>query len=367
MAIHGKVLARIMVKPKPLIKKMWRPNPDDSSRSDYFRFERNERTTLFKDDVFNEIISSLSSYDLVAYGELEPFYDKILNWLDLKRENILLTSGSDAGIKAVYETFVNEGDEVLVSLPNYAMFSAYTSMFGGKEVSQLYEKDFTLDVAKFVQKINLNSKLVIISNPSHTGTVLSEREMVKIVEKAKSNNSLVIIDEAYHHFFSESMIDNIDKFENLIISRTFSKAFGLASLRIGVLIACKKIIDEIYKVKLVHEITGVAAKIGIYMLDHMEIVNQYVNSVNQGKNVIYKRLKNAGFEVLKSESNFVFFKTPDSLNPLELKQYMEENHILISGPFSKHPFDDHLRITIGDQNQMNMLCDAIESYMEKRC
>ena len=355
-----------MIKSKPLIKDMWRPNPDDSSRSDYFRFERNERTTLYTDKQFSDMLSKLSAYDFVVYGELEPFYKKVHEWLNVDRNKILLTSGSDAGIKAVYETFVNEGDEVLVSLPNYAMFSAYTSMFGGKEVSQFYDKDFTLDVAKFINKINLNTKLVIVSNPSHTGTVLSENEMVQIVEKAKSNNSLVIIDEAYHHFYSQSMINNIDKFENLIISRTFSKAFGLASLRIGVLIACKKLIDEIYKVKLVHEITGVAAKIGIYMLDHMEIINHYVDSVNQGKNVIYKRLKNAGFEVLKSESNFVFFKTPDGLNTLELKQYMENNHILISGPFSKKPFDDHLRITIGDQKQMNMLCDTIDSYLEKK-
>lgn len=343
---------------------MWRPEPDTSERSGFSRFERNERTTLFSEKEFSDMLSQLSSYDFVAYGELEPFYQKIAEWLCVERENILLTSGSDAGIKAVYETFVSEGDEVLVSLPNYAMFSAYTSMFGGKEVNHFYEKDLALDIEQFIQKINPNTKLVVVSNPGHTGTVIAENEMVRIIEEAGINNSLFLIDEAYHHFYPETMIDYIDRFENIVLTRTFSKAFGLASLRIGLLIGCKKIINELYKVKLVHEITGVAAKIGGYLIDHMDLVDQYVNEVNQGKNVLYKRLGKFGFEVLKSETNFVFFKTTMGVSPIDLKQYLEENCIFIKGPFSKHPFDNHLRITVGDQNQMHMLCDAIESYTE---
>jgi len=352
-----------MVNSKKLIINIWRPEPDKSQRSSFLRFERNERTTLFSDAEFQKMLETLNPYDLVAYGELEPFYQKICEWLNVDRKNILLASGSDAGIKAVYETFVSEGDEVLISLPNYAMFSTYTGMFGGKEIQHYYEKDLTLDVEKFIQKINSNTKLVVVSNPGHTGTIISESELVVVIKEAELNKSLVLIDEAYHHFYPETMINYIGRFENLVITRTFSKAFGLASIRIGLLIGCKKIIDELYKVKLIHEITGVAAKIGIYMLDHIEMVDQYVNAVNQGKNVLYNRLKKTGFEVVKSESNFVYFKTPDGLNPLDLQQYMEENRILIKGPFGKQPFDDYLRITVGDENQMNNFCDTITDFL----
>ena len=354
-----------MINPKNLIKNIWRPEPDVSKRSDYFRFERNERTTLFSDSEFNEIISTLSPYDLIAYGELEPFYEKICHWLDVGKKNILLTSGSDAGIKAVFETYISEEDEVLVSLPNYAMFSVYTSIFGAKEVQHFYEKDLKLDVGSFIKKINLNTKLIIVSNPGHTGRTVPKDEIVKIIEEGNRNNSLVVIDEAYFQFSSETMIDFIDRFDNLLITRTFSKAFGLASLRIGLLIGSENIISELYKVKLVHEITGVAAKIGIYMLDHMQIVDRYVDAVNQGKIILYRRLENIGFEALKSESNFLFFKTSNSLNPLGLKQYLEKNRILIRGPFEKHPFDGHLRITIGDEKQMNYFCDTLENYLIK--
>ena len=355
-----------MVDSKKLVSKMWRPEPDSSERYDFYRFERNERTTLFSEAEFDDMLSHLSPYDFVAYGELEHFYKKICEWLSVDRKNILLTSGSDAGIKAVYETFISDGDEVLVSLPNYDMFSAYTGMFGGKEIQHFYEKDLTLDVEKFIQKINPNTKLVVVSNPGHTGIVIAESELVGVIVEAELNNSLVLIDEAYYHFYPETMVDYIDRFENLVITRTFSKAFGLASLRIGLLIACKKIIDELYKVKLVHEINGVATKIGVYMLDHLEIVNQYVDDVNQGKSILYERLEKIGFETLKSETNFMFFKTPENIDPKKLKKYLEANRILIKGPFEKNPFDNHLRITVGDPKQMNMFCDIVEKFINER-
>ncbi len=354
-----------MIKSKKQISKIWRPEPDSSARKDFYRFERNERTTLFSEEQFSDILANLTSYDLVAYGELEPFYEKICHWLDIARKNVLLTSGSDAGIKAVFETYVSEKDEVLVSLPNYAMFSVYASIFGAKEVKHFYEKDLKLDVDSFIKKINLNTKLIIVSNPGHTGRIVPKDEIVKIIEEGSRNNSLVLIDEAYFQFSPETMIRFINRFDNLLITRTFSKAFGLASLRIGLLISNENIISELYKVKLVHEITGLAAKIGSYMLDNLQIVDQYVDAVNKGKIILYKRLENIGFEALKSESNFLFFKTSNSINSVELKQYLEENRILIRGPFGKHPFEDHLRITIGNAKQMNYFCDCIENYLIK--
>ena len=126
-----------MIQAKKEVAQLWRP--DGSSRSDLYRFEKNERTTLFSEKEFTEILSILKPYDLVAYGELEPFYNKIVNWLKVERNNILLTSGSDAGIKTVYETYISKGDEVIITLPNYAMFSAYAEMFGAKQIKYLYD------------------------------------------------------------------------------------------------------------------------------------------------------------------------------------------------------------------------------------
>lgn len=354
-----------MIEPKETIKNIWRPAPETESRTDIFRFDRNERTTLFTNEEFQSMLFRLTPYDFVAYGELEPFYQKTKDWLNVDRTNILFTSGSDTGIRAVYETFVEKGDEVAILVPTYAMFSAYTNMFGAREIQWKYNSDLTLDIQALISSINSKMKLITIANPNHTGTVIEEADLIKIIETAKKFNCLVLLDEAYHHFYPKTMLKHINHFENLIIVRTFSKAFGIASLRIGLLVANKKMIDELYKVKLVHEINGVAAKIGCYLLDHIEIMQNYVEAVNKGKDVLYTRLSKLGWEVLKSEANFIFFKTSINVDPNLLISKLAERKLYIKGPFEKHPFSGHLRVTTGDEEQMNLLCDEIERLINE--
>ena len=182
-----------MIEAKSLVEKMWRPEPDTSQRFDYYRFDRNERTTLFTDEQFSNIISTLSPYDLVAYGELEPFYSKICTWLGVNRANILLTSGSDAGIRTVYETYVSEGDEVITTLPNYAMFSAYAAMFGANEIQHYYDKDLSINSNELIQKISDKTRLVVISNPGHTGTIVQEKDLMNIIKTASKCGTLVLM------------------------------------------------------------------------------------------------------------------------------------------------------------------------------
>ena len=165
-----------MITPKELINGITRPSPDKSERLSVYRFDRNERTTTFNHEEFREILSTLTPYDFVAYGELEPFYEETAKWLNVERENILLSSGSDTGIKAVFETFVGTDDQVLNLLPNYAMFSVYSKMFGASEIKGHYEKNLTLNVAEFIAQINERTKIVVVSNPGHTGTVIDKRD-----------------------------------------------------------------------------------------------------------------------------------------------------------------------------------------------
>lgn len=355
-----------MIEPKVLIKGITRPSPEKSERSSVYRFDRNERTTTFSREEFKKMLSTLTPYDFVAYGELEPFYEELAIWLNVERGNILLTSGSDTGIKAVFETFVETDDEVLNLLPNYAMFSVYSKMFGACEVNSYYEKDLTLNIAEFIGQINEMTKLVIVSNPGHTGTVIDKSDLFRIGEAAAKYDSLFIVDEAYHHFYPDTMIDYINQLQNLVLVRTFSKAFGSASLRIGLLIGCEEVIGNLYRVKLVHEITGVAAQIGKYMLDHLEIMNNYVDSVNEGKELLYMKLPELGIKVWRSEANFIFFKLPKNENNEYLISALNKKNINIRGPFNNHPFDGHLRVTVGDVPQMELFYNSIKKLLFQR-
>ena len=212
-------------------------------------------------------------------------------------------------------------------------------------------------------QLNDDLKMLVISNPGHTSKSVDAKALIKIIEKAYKNNILVVIDEAYFHFHKISMIEYINQYENLIVIRTFSKAIGLASLRIGLLISNRNLINELYKVKLVHEITGIAAKIGSYMIDNFHIVDNYVNNVNEGKKVLLSRLPEIGIRVYESDCNLFFFDMPKNTDYNDFMEFLKEKNVYIKGPFLNSPFSGQMRVTIGDKNQMNMFCDIIHNYV----
>jgi histidinol-phosphate aminotransferase len=354
-----------MIQPKKHIKGLFRMPVEFERRiGNVVRLDRNERTTSFPVEHLNKILNSITPEEVVAYPELEPFYSRIKMWLKVEREEVLLASGSDTSIKAVYEVYVDKGDEVVMLSPTYGMYAVYCKMFGAIAREIFYDEDFSLPVDRVLAGINQKTKLIVLANPNHTGTVIKEESLIEIIKSAESNNALVLIDEAYYHFYDGTMLPYIKKYDNLIIIRTFSKAFGIAPLRIGYTIADKSVISELYKVKLTHEITGVAAKIGSYMLDNPEIMNNYVNDVNNGKLVLYRELSELGCEVMESHANFVFFKIPIGVDVKQVLSELQEKNIYIKGPFENSPFQEQLRVTVGSEEQMQMFCDEVREIFK---
>jgi histidinol-phosphate aminotransferase len=350
-----------MVEPKKYLKELTRtPITPEDRIGKVHRLDRNERTTPFPKEHLQNILGSITVDEMVAYPEVEPFYHKLAKWLNIKREELLVASGSDTSIKMVFEVYVQEGDEVVVISPTYGMYVVYCKMFGATAKEVFYNADLSLPVERVIAAISPKTKLVTIANPNHTGTVIAQADLLKVIQAAGKVNALVLIDEAYYHFFPETMIGYVHQFDHLIIIRTFSKGFGIAPLRIGYTVSNPEIIKQLYKVKQTHDITVFSAKAGSYLLDHLEIMTDYVKEVDQAKEVLYKRLPRMGFEVLKSHANFVFFKCPASVDGKKLLADLEKKKIILKGPFNQIPFTGHLRVTVGSVEQMNMVCDEIE-------
>ena len=348
-----------MIKSKRLISQVDRPDPDTQVRTEIYRLEKNERTTLFSDDEFNAMMKTITAFDLVAYGELEPFYKVVINNLGIERNNILITAGSDVAIKSVFETFINEGEEVINYHPNYAMFSVYSKMFGAKEIQKTYNKDLVIDIDDLLNSIHSSTRMVVISNPGHNGVTISEKNIIAVLEKTKDTQTIVLIDEAYVDFSEVDMLKQINEYKNLLIVRTMSKAFGIASVRIGFVLGCKEIIAEVYRVKPVHEIDGIAAKIGKYLFEHTSIKDKFVNDVIAGREVLYKRLAEYGMIVLRSDTNFVYFNLNCDVDPNLIYEKLKLKNIYIKNPFKGAPFDNFLRTTVGNPEQMNFFCDEL--------
>lgn len=345
-----------MIEPKRKVKELYRTPPDflDSRAGSVFRLDRNERTTPFPHKHLKKILSNIDPDEIAAYPELEPFYRKLSNWLKIRRSQVLLTSGSDTGIRAVFEVYVEEGDEVIILSPTYGMYAVYISMFGAVKREIGYDEDLSLPVERVLDAINNYTKLIALANPNHTGTVLSEEALREIIASANKHGAMVLVDEAYFHFYGGTMLPCIDKYDNLIVLRTFSKAFGIAALRVGYLVSAEENISNLYKVKLTHEITGLAARFGQYLIDNPSIMEDYVADVRAGVAFLTEEFNGLGIETPPTHTNFLYANLAGGVDGKELIRMLREKNFYISGPFMKAPFNNHIRVTVGPVWQMRL-------------
>ena len=345
----------MVVEPRKHLKKVHRVVDRRPSRLEFVRLDRNERTIGFPKTLLDEIFSNIHPDFLSAYPQPEPFYIKLAKWLNINRGNLLLASGSDSAIKDIFETYVESGDEVIMVLPSYDMYPVYCDMYDGIKREINFKSDFELSIENILNAINPKTKLVALINPNQPIIrEYTERELIEILEKSQKNNAVVLVDEAYHHFNPHSALPLIEKFDNLLITRTFSKAFGIAGLRLGYIISQPENIVNVMKVKPAFEANAMALKVGEYLIDHDDIMKSYVKDVDEGRKYLVEELKKLSLRVFSGKSNLLLLQLPDNIAADGIVNRLKEKGFLVRGKFNEPPLNTNhfIRITLGPKNQM---------------
>ena len=273
--------------------------------------DKNENSDEILARQIKKIFNKIKSDRIYSYPNLAPLYYKLSKILRLDPKNILLTAGSDAGIKTVFETFIDKNNVVLRTNPTFAMYSVYSKVFGTKEVLLNYYKTKSgpkIDLKKIISTIlKRKPKLVCIPNPdSPTGNFFKIKEIEILLNKARNVGSLVLIDEAYYPFYPYTCVKLLKKYKNLIITRTTAKAWGLAGMRVGYVISSKKNIKEMHKVKPMYEVNNVGATLFSSLLEKKKLIDNSVKRLMEGKLYFRKELRKLGFAVFaKEEGNFI--------------------------------------------------------------
>ena len=354
-----------MIEPRSILKNISRaPTNTEERIGKVMRLDHNERTSSLPQAVLDAVWKTISPEEVVAYPALEGLYAKLAASLSVERPMLLLTYGSDTGIRMVFDTYVNPGEEVISLNPSYGMFNVYCDMFGAKKVLVGYDADFALPVERILEKINPKTKLVILADPNHTGTAMAQADIVKVIEAAAKVNALVLVDEAYHYFYEKTMLGFVRRYDNLIIVRSLSKAFGIAPLRVGYLVSQTGNIANLYKVKLTHDVTSVSAKFAEYLIDHPEVVQEHVRQVNEGKAYLAKEFSAVGAAVFPSVTNFVFVRLPQGVDAAGLVKALDEKNVWIKGPFKGAPVDGYIRITVGSPAQMAAFMEQFKNVVQ---
>lgn len=356
-----------MIKPKKNIEALNRMQDYGNDRSSFVRLDKNERTIPFPKDIFEDMLNTITNNVIPMYPDQTLLYNKLSKFLSVENNNILLTSGSDAAIKSIYETYISADDQVIYLWPTYAMIDVYANMFEAKKIKIGYSPNLELEFESLMAKIDENTRVVFIANPNQpTGTIMSDNQIDELIQKTEKTETLLVFDEAYQPFSGkESTIKYVKKYSHVVVIQTFSKAFGLASVRLGFIITQPINIQSLYKVKPYADINLLAIKFGEYLLDNYWIVKEYINAVNESKSFLEIELNNFNAQIINSHANFLHIKFDYKYDLELLAKRMKKKGYLIRTTGSGLPavLKDCIRITVGPVEQMKNLVIEMKSIL----
>jgi len=337
-----------LVLPRIQAMSPYEPPLDGRSVFDGLLLDFNERTTT---PSANAVIVNQPQ----LYPEYFDLTAKIATYVGVQNNMVMITNGTDQAIDVIFRTFADRDDTIIIPEPTFAMYRQYAQVNGNQIVSPLYKPDtLAYPVEDILAAINDDVKLVVVCNPnSPTGTLASKIDIERIARKAK--NSIVYIDEAYFEFSGETAVGLIDKYPNIIVSRTFSKAFGLAGLRIGYIMAQANYITELLKVRGPYDVNQIAAQAASLALNDQSSTKQYVNEVMQvAKPLLESFFKQSNTPFYVSSGNFILFKPADAKLAAAI---LRQNGILVR-PQNKPGVENRLRLTIGSTEQMQRFIEV---------
>lgn len=269
---------------------------------DKLRLHSSERNSDWE-EVFEEFKSNLTEKDIKFYPNTQDLIQPLSDFFNT--DNFLMGSGSDRCIKYFFELNSNY-DNLVVSDPNFPMYNVYGEMFNLNIVEVPYNKlEFPID--SFLKRIT-KSSIVVISNPSSpVGDVISKENLYKILKIGVPT----LIDEAYIEFSDEkSMVNDIDKFDNLYVTRTFSKAYGSAGVRFGLIFSNKDNVKKLHQYRDMYEITGMTLKWILTLLKNIDKSNEYINNVKNNRDILFNKFKEK-YDVVNSNCNWLHIKNLD--------------------------------------------------------
>ncbi len=249
-------------------------------------------------------LQQLDAEGLTVYPEREPVERIVAQHLGVESNQVILTNGVDEAIHLMACAFLDEGDEALICTPTFFMYDVSIGMMTSGLIKVQTDDSLEFPFERFLAAITPRTKLIIIASPNNpTGATVSREHLLAIA--AAAPQAVLMVDEAYFHFFGDTVLPDIASVPNLIVARTFSKAYGLASLRIGALFANARLIGFLRKVSSPYNVNGVALAVLPEALADTEYLNWYTTQVHQGRERVFAALRELNVRTWPSAANFV--------------------------------------------------------------
>lgn len=343
------------VKPRRAVLEMPEYHPPLAGRT-ALRLDFNENTFGPSPRVL-ERLNAVTAEGLTKYPEREPVERIVAKHFGLQTEQVLLTNGVDEAIHLICCAFLESEDEALIATPSFFMYDVSVQMMTPhlRKVQSNGTLEFPFE--RFVAAITERTKLIIVASPNNpTGAVVSREHLLTIASAAPQ--ALLMVDEAYYHFDGASVMNDLATVPNLIVARTFSKAYGLANLRVGMLAGNAELLKYVRKVSSPYNVNGVALNCLPVALADEEYVAWYSEQVRVGRERMMDGLRELGVPFFPSHANFVLMNIGPKHK--ELVQAMRANGVLLRDRSTDPGCDGFVRITIGLEEHVTRGLAALE-------
>lgn len=316
----------------------------------------------------HEVLLEIPPLALATYPEAGEVYRKLAHWVGVSPEYLLLTPGSDGAIRLVFDAFVEQGDGVIHTVPTFAMYRVYNQMFGAKAFPIEYkwsDDGPRLDPKAIVAALHEHKpKLLCLPNPdSPTGTILAPDVLREILTECEAVGAILLLDEAYYPFYEWSAVPWTETSRNLIVARTFAKAWGAAGLRIGYAVAHPETIVFLHKMRPMYEAGALAVEFMFRMLDKKSEMAQAVARINEGKAFFVEEMRSLGFRVLPTAGNFMHVAFGESGGAT----HSALSNKVLYRTSSDHPcLAGYSRFTVAPRAIMVQVADLIKRVVENK-
>jgi len=348
------------VKPRKAVLAMPEYHPPLAART-ALRLDFNENTFGSSPRVM-ERLRSVTAEGLTKYPEREPVERIVAKHFGLQTEQVVLTNGVDEAIHLMCCAFLEADDEALIATPSFFMYDVSVQMMTPH--LRKVQADATLEFPfeRFMAAITERTKLIIVASPNNpTGSVVGREDLLRIA--AAAPQAVLMVDEAYYHFDGASVMGDLATVPNLVVARTFSKAYGLANLRIGMLAGNAELLKYVRKVSSPYNVNGVALDCLPVALADEEYVAWYAEQVRVGRERMINGLRELGVPFFPSHANFVLMNIGPKHK--ELVQAMRANGVLLRDRSADPGCDGFVRITIGLEEHVTRGLAALKTSLDE--
>ena len=345
-----------VLEPREAVLNMAAYSPPTGGRADKLRLDFNENTVGASPKVIEYLRKTLTEGALAVYPEYGEIKEELAAFFGVEPDDFILTNGTDEAIQVLINTYVDDGNEVLLLKPSYAMYRFYAEVAGAHIREIPYRKEklaFPLD--ELIESIRPSTRAILIANPNNpTGTGTSRAGIERILERA--TNAAVLIDEAYFEFCGVTALPLLNDYPNLFVSRTFSKVYGMAAMRLGSLFSQSGNVDFLHKAQSPYSVNTVATLAAHAAIQDKTYIEKYATEVLAARELLYVGLENLAIPYYESKANFVLFEA--GARAIGIRDELRRRGVLVRDRSYEIP--GCVRVTVGTRDQIRRFLTELE-------